>query len=125
MIDLRREGSVFVLTMQAVENRFNRQFLDEMNSALGSVEASSGPAALVTIGGQEKFYSNGLDLDWLGGDGQSEAPLWGSAEGNAALSPDRRYPSGRRQARKNGDCRSGTSIEQRLRHREASLALWT
>ena len=74
MIDLRRDGGVFVLTMQAGENRFNRQFLDEMNSALDSVEASSGPAALVTVGGQEKFYSNGLDLDWLGGDGQSEAP---------------------------------------------------
>lgn len=74
MIDLRREGSVFVLTMQAGENRFNRQFLDAMNEALDSIEASSGPAALVTVGGQEKFYSNGLDLDWLGSDGQSEAP---------------------------------------------------
>jgi enoyl-CoA hydratase/carnithine racemase len=74
MIDLRREGSVFVLTMQAGENRFNRRFLDAMNAALDSIEASSGPAALVTVGGQEKFYSNGLDLDWLGGDGQSEAP---------------------------------------------------
>jgi enoyl-CoA hydratase/carnithine racemase len=74
MIDLRREGSVFVLTMQAGENRFNRPFLDAVNAALDSVEASTGPAALVTVGGQEKFYSNGLDLDWLGGDGQSEAP---------------------------------------------------
>jgi Delta3-Delta2-enoyl-CoA isomerase len=74
MIDLRREGSVFVLTMQAGENRFNRPFLDAMNAALDSIEASSGPAALVTVGGQEKFYSNGLDLDWLGSDGQSEAP---------------------------------------------------
>jgi enoyl-CoA hydratase/carnithine racemase len=74
MIDLQRDGSVFVLTMQAGENRFNRQFVDGMNAALDAVEASSGPAALVTVGGQEKFYSNGLDLDWLGGDGQSEAP---------------------------------------------------
>jgi enoyl-CoA hydratase/carnithine racemase len=74
MIDLRREGSVFVLTMQAGENRFNRPFLDAMNAALDSIESSSGPAALVTVGGHEKFYSNGLDLDWLGGDGQREAP---------------------------------------------------
>ena len=74
MIDLQRDGSVFVLTMQTGENRFNRQFVDRMNAALDSVEASSGPAALVTVGEQEKFYSNGLDLDWLGGDGQSEAP---------------------------------------------------
>jgi len=74
MIDLRREGSVFVLTMQGGENRFNRPFLDALNRALDSVEASPGPAALVTVGGQEKFYSTGLDLDWLGGAGQTEAP---------------------------------------------------
>jgi enoyl-CoA hydratase/carnithine racemase len=74
MIDLRRDGNVFVLTMQAGENRFNRPFLDALNRALDTVEASAGPAALVTTGGQEKFYSTGLDLDWLGGDGQDEAP---------------------------------------------------
>jgi enoyl-CoA hydratase/carnithine racemase len=74
MIDLRRDGDVFVLTMQAGENRFNRPFLDALNRALDTVEASAGPAALVTTGGQEKFYSTGLDLDWLGGDGQNEAP---------------------------------------------------
>jgi len=74
MIDLRREGSVFVLTLQGGENRFNRPFLDALHRALDTVEASSGPAALVTVGGQEKFYSTGLDLDWLGGAGQSEAP---------------------------------------------------
>jgi enoyl-CoA hydratase/carnithine racemase len=74
MIDLRRDDGVFVLTMQAGENRFNRPFLDAVNAALDTVEASSGPAALVTVGGQEKFFSTGLDLDWLGGDGQSDAP---------------------------------------------------
>ena len=71
-VDLRREGAVFVLTMQAGENRFNRPFLNALNQALDAVEASSGPAALVTTGGTEKFYSNGLDLAWLSGDGQSE-----------------------------------------------------
>ena len=71
MIDLRRDGDVFVLTMQAGENRFNRPFLDALNRALDTVEASAGPAALVTTGGQEKFYSTGLDLDWLGGEGRA------------------------------------------------------
>jgi len=71
-IDLRREGDVFVLTMQNGENRFNRPFLDALNAALDTVERSSGPAALVTTGGEEKFYSNGLDLTWLSGPGQSE-----------------------------------------------------
>jgi enoyl-CoA hydratase/carnithine racemase len=74
MIDLRRDGDVFVLTMQAGENRFNRPFVEALNEALDTVEASPGPAALVTTGGHEKFYSTGLDLDWLGGEGQDEAP---------------------------------------------------
>ena len=30
VIDLRREGDVFVLTMTAGENRFNRPFLNDM-----------------------------------------------------------------------------------------------
>lgn len=72
LIDLRREGTVFILTMQSGENRFNRPFLDAMNAAFDAVEATSGPAALVTTGGTEKFYSNGLDLAWIAGDGQSE-----------------------------------------------------
>lgn len=74
MVDLKREGSVFVLTMQSGENRFNREFLDAMTQALDRVEAEAGPAALVTTGGMEKFYSNGLDLEWLSGEGRSEGP---------------------------------------------------
>lgn len=74
IVDLEKEGDVFVLTMRTGENRFNTTFINAMNEALDSVEKSDGPAALVTIGGEEKFYSNGLDLAWLSGDGQSEAP---------------------------------------------------
>jgi len=72
IVDLKKEGDVFLLTMQSGENRFNRTFIDAMNQALDVIEKSSGPAALVTIGGEEKFYSNGLDLAWLGGDGRKE-----------------------------------------------------
>ncbi len=71
-IDLRREGPVFVLVMNAGENRLNRSFLTAFNAALDEAEASTGPAAVVTIGGDVKFYSNGLDLAWMGGPGQSE-----------------------------------------------------
>lgn len=67
-IDVTREGTVFVLTMNAGENRFNRRFVDDLSAALDEVERSSGPAALVTTGGTEKFYSNGLDLAWMGSD---------------------------------------------------------
>jgi enoyl-CoA hydratase/carnithine racemase len=74
-IDVTRDGAVFVLTMNAGENRFNRSFIDGLNGALDEVEGASGPAALVTTGGTEKFYSNGLDLAWLGSDeGREEGP---------------------------------------------------
>jgi enoyl-CoA hydratase/carnithine racemase len=72
IVDLRREGDVFILTMQGGENRFNPSFIGDMNWALDEVERSTGPAALVTVGGEEKFYSNGLDLAWLTGEGSRE-----------------------------------------------------
>jgi len=71
-IRLGRDGAVFILTMQAGENRFNPAFITAMNQALDQVEGSSGSAALVTTGGEEKFYSNGLDLGWLMGEGKNE-----------------------------------------------------
>ena len=72
MIDLDKQGSVFVLRMRSGENRFNRAFLDAFHAALDEVEKSSGAAALVTVG-EDKFYSNGLDLQWLSGDGAGQA----------------------------------------------------
>lgn len=66
MIDLTRDGDVFVLTMDAGENRWNTSFVRAIAEALDEVEASEGPAALVTVSSNEKFFSNGLDLDWIG-----------------------------------------------------------
>jgi enoyl-CoA hydratase/carnithine racemase len=71
VIDLERDGAVFVLRMRGGENRFNRAFLEEMNRALDEVEASTGAAALVTTG-EGKFYSNGLDLEGLAHAGRDE-----------------------------------------------------
>ncbi|TDB86585.1 enoyl-CoA hydratase/isomerase family protein [Actinomadura sp. KC216] len=65
MIDLQRDGDVYVLRFDAGENRFGPAFLDAAADALGTVEKNEGPGALVTVG-TGKFYSNGLDLDWLG-----------------------------------------------------------
>ncbi len=64
MIELHRDGIVFVLRMQSGENRFGPGFLDEINVALDQVQVTVGPVALVTTG-EGKFYSNGMDLDWL------------------------------------------------------------
>ncbi len=47
------------------ENRWNTTFVREFAKALDEVEASEGPAALVTTSSNEKFFSNGLDLEWI------------------------------------------------------------
>lgn len=64
MIDLERDGELFTLTMNDGENRWNTTFVREFAAALDTVEASDGPAALVTTSASEKFFSNGLDLEW-------------------------------------------------------------
>ena len=74
MIETTKTDDVFVLTMVAEENRFNPTMLAAFGTALDEVEASEGPSAVV-ITGQDKFFSNGLDLDWMG-----QAPEGGAAE---------------------------------------------
>jgi enoyl-CoA hydratase/carnithine racemase len=64
-VTLEREGDVFVLHLGDGENRFNLPQVTALRSALAEVEATPGPRALVTTAGG-KFWSNGLDLDWLG-----------------------------------------------------------
>jgi len=61
--DLNRHETVFVLTMDAGDNRFNRRSLDRIGEVLDQIANTSGAAALVTTG-VDKFYSNGLDLEW-------------------------------------------------------------
>ena len=67
MINLDRQDDVFILTMDEGENRWNTTFTRAFAEALDEVEASTGPAALVTVSSNEKFFSNGLDLEWVSG----------------------------------------------------------
>ena len=71
MIDLKREGDVFVLVFDVFENRFKPDGVEAWQAALDEVEAAGSPAALVTTG-TGKFYSNGLDLGWLLDEGTPE-----------------------------------------------------
>ena len=64
MIEVEQLGDVYVLHWHDNENRFNRTSLDALNAALDEVEKVDGPCALVTTG-EGKYYSNGLDLDWI------------------------------------------------------------
>ena len=71
VIDLQNQDGIFVLRMHNGENRFNLPFLDALDAALDKVEQGS-PRALVTVG-DGKFYSNGLDLEWMSGPGREQA----------------------------------------------------
>jgi enoyl-CoA hydratase/carnithine racemase len=72
MIDLKREGAVALVHMRSGENRFNPGFIAELSRALDEVERSDEPSALV-LTGDGKFFSNGLDLAWMSGEGREHA----------------------------------------------------
>jgi enoyl-CoA hydratase/carnithine racemase len=62
MTQLTQQDGVFVLTLGDDENRFSPDWLKLVHAHLDEVVAS--PAPLVTSA-TGKFYSNGLDLDYL------------------------------------------------------------
>jgi enoyl-CoA hydratase/carnithine racemase len=62
-VNLTYDDKIAVLDLGDDENRFSPGFLDEIDSALDDVVASGAHGLVTTAGG--KFYSNGLDLDWL------------------------------------------------------------
>jgi Delta3-Delta2-enoyl-CoA isomerase len=64
MPTLDRQDNVFVLDIGEGENRFHPDWIASVDAALEEVERVEGPRALVTAA-TGKFYSNGLDLDWL------------------------------------------------------------
>jgi enoyl-CoA hydratase/carnithine racemase len=63
-IEIERRGDVHIVHQRGGENRFNRGSVAALHRALDEIEAVEGPVGLVTTG-EGKFYSNGLDLDWL------------------------------------------------------------
>ncbi|MER7564048.1 enoyl-CoA hydratase-related protein [Streptomyces sp. NPDC097941] len=64
MLSLDRQDNVFVLDLGDGENRFHPDWIAAVGAALDEVEKAEGPRALVTAA-TGKFYSNGLDLEWL------------------------------------------------------------
>ena len=61
-ITLTHVDEIAVLNLGDDENRFSLGFLDDVNGQLDEIQGSA--HGLVTTG-TGKFYSNGLDLDWL------------------------------------------------------------
>jgi enoyl-CoA hydratase/carnithine racemase len=71
---LERRGDVYVLYLGDGENRFNPESVATLSSLVREVGEASHPRALVTVG-EGKFWSNGLDLDWLRSSGASLAEV--------------------------------------------------
>jgi Delta3-Delta2-enoyl-CoA isomerase len=64
MPELHRQEEVYVLDLGDDENRFSLGWLMSVSALLDEVSNQPAPRALVTVA-QGKFYSNGLDLDWV------------------------------------------------------------
>ena len=74
MPTLDRNGDVFVLDLGDTENRFNPPWVGAVSALLDDVAAADGPRALVTTA-TGKFWSNGLDLDWMGSHPEQVGPF--------------------------------------------------
>jgi enoyl-CoA hydratase/carnithine racemase len=67
-ISLTHEEKIAILHLGDDENRFSPGFLDEINSYLDEIVGTGAQGLVTTAGG--KFYTNGLDLDWLAAHGE-------------------------------------------------------
>ena len=73
MPTLQRTDDVLVLNLGDDEKRFSREWMTSVTDALDEVDAADGARSLLTVA-SGKFWSNGLDLDWLAqGDGSRPA----------------------------------------------------
>jgi enoyl-CoA hydratase/carnithine racemase len=81
-ISLAYEDKIAILDLGDDENRFSPGFLDEFDAHLDEV-GGAGAQGLVTTGGG-KFYTNGLDLDWLAANGDQAQWYVGRVQGMLA-----------------------------------------
>jgi len=80
MPELTVVDQIFWLHLGDGENRLSPSFITDFAAALDEVSAADGPRALVTVA-SGKFWSNGLDLDWLGANPDQVESYVGSVHG--------------------------------------------
>ena len=71
-ISLTYEEKIAILDLGDDENRFSPSFLDDIDARLDEIVAGGAHGLVTTATG--KFYTNGLDLDWLAA--HSEQTRW-------------------------------------------------
>jgi enoyl-CoA hydratase/carnithine racemase len=74
VLEIERRGAVAIVHARDGENRFNGDSIAAWHAVLDELTAVDGPLAVVTTG-SGKFYSNGLDLDWMGAHRDEAEPL--------------------------------------------------
>ncbi len=72
LVEVTWRGDVAVVQMRNGENRFNRRSVGALVEAYDDLAAREGPLAVVTTGA-DRFFSNGLDLDWMMAEGAGAA----------------------------------------------------
>ncbi|MDQ7785457.1 MAG: enoyl-CoA hydratase/isomerase family protein [Desulfomonilaceae bacterium] len=66
-LDLKKEGSVFVVTMcdQEGANTYTDEVISEHHRVLDEIESSKGSAAVVLTSSHPKSWTQGINLEWL------------------------------------------------------------
>jgi len=77
---MERYDDVFVLDLGDTENRFHPDWLISVNARLDEIDKAADPRALV-VAATGKFFSNGLDLEWLAAHPDRERDYIASVQG--------------------------------------------
>jgi enoyl-CoA hydratase/carnithine racemase len=65
ILEIEARGDVRIVWWRDGENRFRDESIAAWNATLDELEAIDGPLAVV-VAHDGKYWSNGLDLDWMG-----------------------------------------------------------
>lgn len=66
VVELKSEGTIAIVQMNNGQNRQNLAFATEMNTVLDQVLADEKFTAMLLTSTDPKFFSNGVDVEWLG-----------------------------------------------------------
>ena len=69
----KEKASIFRISLCDKDNRFNENLVSSLSKALDLIAETEAPKVLVTTGAN-KFYSNGLDLQWISSHPQLNIP---------------------------------------------------
>jgi enoyl-CoA hydratase/carnithine racemase len=81
-ISVSYDEKIAILDLGDDENRFSPEFLEEIDSYLDEIVGTGAQGLVIT--GSGKFYSNGLDLDWLAAHGERTQWYVGRVQGMLA-----------------------------------------